>query len=135
MESNRTRNQVQAPDLGSIVHERRSHPRHLDEVKVRYRDLEGWAPSAWGRTRDLSLGGLCLLSAAGIQVGSHLAVEIHITGEPVPVLALGRVLRCEQDGDFHASGIQFLWVSDEDRSNLYRLADYFRSRYSGSEPD
>lgn len=120
---------AQTPDLARVADERRSHPRHLEEVKVRFRDLEGFEPSAWGRTRDLSLGGLCLLTAGEIAVGTHLAIEIHFEDEPAPVLALGRVLRCTPDEMGHASGVQFLWVSEEDRSNLYRLADHFRKKY------
>jgi hypothetical protein len=120
---------AQTPDLARVADERRCHPRYLDEVKVRFRDLEGYEPSAWGRTRDLSLGGLCLLTEGEIAVGTHLAIEVHIEDELAPVLALGRVLRCEEDEFGRASGIQFLWVSEEDRSNLYRLADYFRKTY------
>ena len=118
---------AQTADLGRVTSERRTHPRYLEEVRVRYRDLEGWAPSAWGRSHDLSLGGMCLL--AKVKVGSHLALEIHIDDEPAPVLALGRVLRCEEDGEGHSAGIQFLWISEEDRANLYRLADHFRAKY------
>ena len=49
--------------------------------------------------------------------------------EPAPILALGRVLRCEETESGCASGIQFLWVSAEDRASLTRLAEYFRVRY------
>lgn len=121
---------AQSADLDRVAAERRTHPRHLEEVSIRYRDLEGCKPSSWGRSRDLSLGGLCLLSKAEVAVGSHLALEIHVDDEPAPVLALGRVLRCEEDEYGHASGIQFLWVSEEDRANLYRLAAHFRAKYS-----
>jgi hypothetical protein len=129
--------QIHSPDVSRVVAERRTHPRYLEEVRVRYRDLEGWAPSSWGRTRDIGLGGLCLITPAVLQDGVHLALEIHIESEPAPVLALGRVLRSVDEGGAFASGIQFLWVSAEDRANLYRLADYFRTRYGtgDSEPE
>ena len=39
------------------IADRRRHLRFLDEVKVRYRDIEGSDPSCWGRSRDLSIGG------------------------------------------------------------------------------
>jgi len=120
---------TQTPEEARVAAERRIHPRYIEEVRVRFRDLEGFEPSAWGRSRDLSLGGLCLMTDGEVEVGSHLALEIHIEDEPAPVLALGRVLRCDQDDEDHTAGIQFLWVSEEDRANLYRLADYFRSRY------
>jgi len=120
---------VQSPDLDRLTVERRTHPRYVEEVRVRFRDLEGGAPSSWGRSRDLSLGGMCLLTKAEIAVGSHLALEIHVADEPAPVLALGRVLRCGEDAEGYSAGIQFLWVSEEDRANLYRLANHFRSRY------
>ena len=55
--------------------ERRRHLRFLDEVRVRFRAIEGTDPSQWGRSRDLSLGGLCLLAADAVPVGSHLATK------------------------------------------------------------
>ena len=110
--------------------ERRRHLRFLDDVKVRYRDIEGADPSAWGRSRDLSLGGLCLLTERPIAVGSHLALEVHIETEPAPVLALGRVVRCAQDAESGSTaGVEFLWMSAEDRGNLERLAEYFRAKH------
>ena len=121
---------AESAHLDALAAERRTHPRYLEEVRVRFRDIEGAEPSAWARSHDLSLGGLCLLSKTEVAVGSHLALEIHLDDEPAPVLALGRVLRCEGDGSGgHSAGIQFLWVSEEDRDNLYRLADHFRSKY------
>lgn len=117
------------PDSAPTLRERRRHRRFLDEVRVRYRDLEGHDPSRWGLTRDISLGGLCLLSEAHIPVGSHLAIEIHIEHETAPVLALARVLRAEQDESGCTSGLEFLWVGEEDRRNLQRLADYFLRKY------
>ena len=113
--------------------ERRRHRRFLDRVRVRYRDIEGTDPSGWGRSRDLSLGGLGLVTKAKVDLGAHLALEIHIDSEPAPVLALCRVVRCSPDLDGEAgdclSGVEFLWMSEEDRANLERLAGYFRRKH------
>jgi hypothetical protein len=122
--------------------ERRRHKRFFEEVRVRYRDIEGVDPSRWGRTRDLSLGGLCLIpedgdESDGPSVGSHLALEVHIENETAPVLALGRVVRlmgaepgeADVDDADPFAGIEFLWISEEDRANLQRLARYFREKY------
>lgn len=114
------------------VAERRRHKRFIVEVRVRYRDVEGVDPSRWGRTRDLSLGGLLLLSNDPIPEGSHLAFEIHVQDETAPVLALGRIVWSSSEADGCASGVEFLWVSQEDRANLGRLAKYFREKYGES---
>jgi c-di-GMP-binding flagellar brake protein YcgR len=102
-------------------------------VKVRYRDIEGTEPSSWGRSRDLSIGGLGLATPQALRMGSHLALEIHIDSEPAPIVALGRVVRASDDeqGEAH-SGVEFLWLSVEDRANLERLATYFRIKYGTS---
>ena len=113
--------------------ERRIHPRYLDEVRIRFRDIEGFSPSSWGRSRDISLGGLGLVTDNTVSLGCHLALEIHIKDESAPILALGRVLRCEEEEGGYVSGLQFLWVSEEDRTNLRRLADYFRNRHGNGE--
>ena len=114
------------------VADRRRHLRFLDEVKVRYRDIEGSDPSSWGRSRDLSIGGLGLMTSTAIAVGCHLALEIHIDTEPAPIVALGRVVRTveeQEEEEGVTSGVEFLWLSLEDRANLERLAAYFRGKY------
>ena len=117
-------------DLALSTEERRRHKRFLEEVRVRYRDLEGVEPSAWGRTRDLSLGGLCLSTAEPVPLGAHLALEVHIARETSPILALGRVVRVIEPPDEEGSvGIEFLWIGEEDRANLYRLAKFFEQKY------
>jgi hypothetical protein len=127
---------VDESNVTPSVAERRRHKRFIVEVRVRYRDVEGVDPSRWGRTRDLSLGGLHLLSKEPVPNGSHLAFEIHIQDETAPLLALGRVVWSSPDGEGHAAGVEFLWVSQEDRANLGRLAKYFRQKYgeTGSRP-
>jgi hypothetical protein len=110
--------------------ERRRHKRFFEEVRVRYRDLEGVEPSAWGRTRDLSLGGLCLSTAEPVALGAHLALEVHIARETSPILALGRVVRVVDVPDDEGTvGIEFLWIGEEDRANLCRLAKFFEQKY------
>ena len=119
-----------------VLADRRRHRRFVDSVKVRFRDLEGTQPAAWAKTRDLSLGGLCLLTAMPIELNRHLALEIHMEDATAPVLVLGRVLRSElvtvDESEVAASGLEFLWVSAEDRSALQHLADCFRERYGES---
>jgi hypothetical protein len=94
-------------------------------LRVRFRDLEGAGPSRWGKSRDLSLGGLCLVSDGAIDVGAHLALEIHTDAQP-PVLALARVLRCRSETGGFSVGLRFLWVGEEDQKNLAALAEFFR---------
>ena len=138
MQQEGQRERTQASGTKPAVTERRKHKRFLDEVRVRFRDIEGVEPSQWGLSRDLSHGGLCLIAEKPVPVGCHLAIEIHFRGETVPVLALGRVVRgaggteADQDAadpDDCVAGVQFLWISEEDRANLRRLAEYFREKY------
>jgi len=65
-----------------VAEERRRLERYIEEVSVRFRDLEADDPSRWGRTRNLSLGGLCLLTRRPVRVASHLAFEIQILDSP-----------------------------------------------------
>jgi hypothetical protein len=124
------RKRKEGAQSAASTEERRRHRRFLDEVKVRYRDLEGVEPSAWGQTRDLSLGGLCLVTPEPVALGAHLALEVHIARETAPILALGRVVRLVEDPeDESTAGIEFLWIGEEDRANLCRLAKHFQEKY------
>jgi c-di-GMP-binding flagellar brake protein YcgR len=117
-------------DVAASTEERRRHRRFFEDVRVRYRDLEGITPSAWGRTKDISLGGLCLSPPEPIELGAHLALEVHIARETAPILALGRVVRVVEDPDEESTvGIEFLWIGEEDRRNLDRLAKFFEQKY------
>ena len=116
----------------TAAEERRRHPRFFDEVKIRFRDLGGTVDPRWGRARDLSLGGTCLLSESNTEVGCHLALEIHLERSRPPMLALARVLRCESEsGEFH-SGLEFLWLGEEAHESLAEFAEYCRDRLSDS---
>ena len=112
-----------------VLAERRRHRRFLEEVRIRFRDIEGCDPGGWGLSRDLSLGGVCLVARNHVPRGCHLALEIHIEHETAPILALGRVIRSRDSESGCSAGLEFLWVSQEDRRNLARLADYFRKKY------
>lgn len=129
-EGRKKRQQQEGRDVAASTEERRRHKRFFEDVRVRYRDLEGIAPSAWGRTKDLSLGGLCLATPESISLGAHLALEVHIAQETAPILALGRVVRVVEDPDEESVvGIEFLWIGEEDRANLDRLARFFEQKY------
>ncbi|MGQ0614464.1 MAG: PilZ domain-containing protein [Planctomycetaceae bacterium] len=122
---------VEAPRGADVAAEadRRRHRRFLEEVTVRYRDIEGSEPSRWARTRDLSLGGTCLVISEPLAVGSHLVIEVHIEHEAAPLLVLARVLRSVPEEDGFAAGLEFLWLGEEDRVSLRRLSEHFRRRH------
>jgi len=111
------------------LEERRRHRRFLEAVSVRFRDIEGVEPSRWGRTRDLSLGGACLVTDDPVVVGSHLVLEIHVASETAPILILARALRSGREEEGFVTGLEFLWLGEEDRSNLQRLSGHFRRQY------
>lgn len=129
MQEGRSKRQ-EGHDAAASTEERRRHKRFLEDVRVRYRDLEGVEPSAWGQTRDLSLGGLCLATSEPVALGAHLALEVHVARETAPILALGRVVRVVEDPAAESVvGIEFLWIGAEDRLNLRRLARFFEDKY------
>jgi hypothetical protein len=51
-----------------------------------------------GRTRDISSGGVCFLSASALESGSRIEYLITLSGTkpPVRIRCLGKVLRCRQ---------------------------------------
>jgi len=115
----------------SSTEDRRRFRRFLEQVTVRFRDIEGVTPSRWGRTRNLSLGGACLVTPEPVVVGAHLVLEIHVESETAPILVLARTLRSrsEDEDEGYATGLEFLWLGEEDRRNLRRLSDHFRRQH------
>ena len=117
-------------DARALGDERRRHARFFDEVRIRFRDVAREEFTSWGEARDLSIGGACLWSDVGTEINGHLALEIHLERDRPPVLALARVLRCDAQGAGYRSGLEFLWLGEEDQESLQEFAAYCRERLS-----
>ena len=66
---------------------------------------------------------------------AHPEVGREVFGNvPAPIVALGRVVRVTSDAEAGScnAGVEFIWLSVEDRRNLERLGGYFRKKYGTS---
>lgn len=97
---------------------------------VKFKDIGGGAArkTVAGKTLNMSESGLCLLSPKALAPDAHLALELSLKGHDAAVMAIGRVVWCDPDGDDYRVGICFTWLRDEDRDSLQVIAEYVADR-------
>jgi len=76
-----------------------------------------------GRGVHFSEGGICLFAAANLPVGSQVKVEFKTPHTDEPVRIRGKV----RNRSVYLYGVEFLSDRSEDRQQLARLSDEFRS--------
>lgn len=116
-------------DKPSVIYriQRREHPRHALRIPVRYAlgreggDLD--TEYEEGETRDLSIGGACLNTAAEVPSGEVIRIELRPKTDQDKVNAVARVLRskpADEPGDsgFYL-GCQFV-IADPSLQNLLK---------------
>lgn len=111
--------------------ERRKDDRLPEECRIAYRRIHGGEADSRQQATDtinLSASGLCLRATEALEPDSHLAMELQLDPYPEPLVALGRVVWCEKDGDQYKVGVCFTWLREADRADLQRIADYLESR-------
>lgn len=81
-----------------------------------------------GETLNLSASGLCLASPTLLRPDDHLALELTLSNSETPVVAMGRVVWCDPDGEVFRVGICFTWLRDEDRTELGKVASFVQDR-------
>ena len=94
---------------------------------------DAWAwPVHWTQTPgvNMSASGLCMVAPEALTPETHLAMELslEIEGSEQTVMAIGRVVWCDRDGERYRVGVCFSWLRDEDRAPLQVIADYVAAR-------
>ena len=86
-----------------------------------------------GETLNISASGVCLAAPAVLVPDTHLALEIKLTERDDAVVAVGRVVWCDPDGDRYRVGICFTWLREDDRADLGRIAKFVEDRLAENE--
>ena len=95
-----------APEFCFVATER-EHPRYAHEAVV---TLHVGAKTFWGRTQNLSRGGLCADIAEPIPLGTDIEVDIQLVFDDVesePLRLPGRVVWCTTVDDAFQIGLTF----------------------------
>ena len=110
------------------MEERRRFPRLQVELIVRYKILETSEQHCEATTKDISAGGVCLITREQLKAGSSLAVDIKLPQQTEPVMAVGRVVwsnvsRLGLSPGGHQrydNGIEFVEIKDKDRQRIIK---------------
>jgi Tfp pilus assembly protein PilZ len=111
--------------------ERRRFPRVREDCIVKFRrvDRESFAgPAREGVTHNISGGGICFRSRERFEVGETVALDLRLPEFGSSIIALGRVVRCDDGGEGNEAAVEFLWVGWSDDDAQRAIADYIRRK-------
>ena len=117
---------------GQQVGERRRYLRHAEANRVLFVEVAHAGQTHAGHLRDLSAGGLCLVTSREVSVGTRLCLGIffeHKQNDPLIVLA--RVRRCSPEEDDFVLGLEFLRTTNAQRRALKHVVHYLVERHGG----
>ena len=112
---------------GKTFVERRKYARLQESVEVRYTVI-GKPGTVNAFSKNLSAGGLCIVTEEKLVAETPLQLEIKIPDLKSLIIALGRVVWQQESKtitDLHSkrrfdTGIEFTGISDFDRFNINR---------------
>ena len=100
--------------------ERRKHPRTTCDLRIRWQrvHVESDEPGHLVATgavevaagRNLSRGGLAFVTSTRLEPGSALLVSLDRSQGGPPLSALGKVARCEPEGEAFLVGVELTWI-------------------------
>lgn len=102
----------------------REHPRIPVEMPVLF-SVTGHTEVRQGTMFDISAGGCAVTSTVPMSPGAGVKLLIHATDLAVPITVHSATVRWADHGEF---GVEFLRLTDLDRSRLRRLLQIARLR-------
>jgi c-di-GMP-binding flagellar brake protein YcgR len=106
-------------------HDDRRFPRVRDTLLVSYSIGDDFAPE-FTETYDIALGGLAMLTSAELSREATISVQLELRGDNHPILELRGITRWSRYDPLlqrYRTGIAFLELNDETRSQLQRYID------------
>lgn len=106
------------------MQEKRQRERVPFEIDVEVSGTGKWLPVK--QSKDLSMGGLLLLSEEPIALGEMVSLRfLEQDSENSPVVS-GKVMRVVEDGELWQIGIQFEELSSDTSLFLYHIVQYHK---------
>lgn len=119
-------------DSDKEVGERRRYIRYAEDSRVRFVEVGDSATTHEGRLRDLSSGGICLVTSQEVSVGARLWLGIFFDHMPNgPLLILAEVRRCSPEENSFALGLEFLRTTNTQRKALTHVVHCLVERDGG----
>jgi hypothetical protein len=112
--------------------ERRQYRRYAEANRVLFLEVGESGKAHAGHLRDLSAGGLCLVTSRRVSLGSRLCLGIFFEHRKKnPLIVLARVRRCSpEEGEF-VLGLEFVRSTDAQRDALEVIQQYLIEQYGG----
>lgn len=118
--------------MDSQVAERRRYLRHTETTRVLFVEVADAGKTQAGHLRDLSAGGLCLVTSQEVRVGTRLCLGIFFEHrQDDPLIVLARVRRCSPEDDGFVLGLEFLRTTNTQRKALRHVVRYLVERHGG----
>lgn len=113
---------------------RREYPRVKESCEVSFRvvdDAAGRPEDEGAKAVNISGGGMCFRSHRMLTPGSMVALRMALEGLPSPVVALARVVWCEQQPDSddqYDVGVEFWWIGWAEAESQKAMLTYINGK-------
>ncbi|NQT00036.1 MAG: PilZ domain-containing protein [Candidatus Omnitrophica bacterium] len=112
--------------MGEKESDRRQFPRIRTELLVRYKIIKAPEKHHEAETKDISVGGICLVAREKVIPSAVLALEIRFPRSEEPIVACGRVIWSKPSTlglspaghQRFDNGIEFVEISEADRQRI-----------------
>lgn len=112
-----------------------SDPAYRESSMDHLPDLSKKSATVHAVTRDISMGGMCLVGQNAFPEDSALQIHLHLPGYPAPLTLLAEVVRVMSEsagssGSTFRAGIKILAINRQDvvRLDKFLLAEKIRKR-------
>ncbi len=117
--------------MADLNRERRKFPRIEMEIIVRYKILSTPEKQLHAKTKNISAGGVCLVTREKMKLETVVAMEIRFPKMKEPILITSRVIWCNESrlGPNPAghmrfdNGIEFTQISEADRQQIIKYVE------------
>lgn len=117
--------------MADLNQERRKFPRIEMEIIVRYKILSTPEKELDAETKNISGGGVCLVTRERLELETVVAMEIKFPQVNKPILTTSRVVWCSESklGPSPAghmrfdNGIEFTQISEADRQQIIKYVE------------
>lgn len=113
--------------LAPVSAPQREHPRYAHEAAIALHTPD---QAIFGRTRNVSRGGLCATLAEPMTLGTEVALDIQLVFEDrrqsEPLRLPGRVVWCTQVGERFQIGVQYMPLDAESGQYLTMFLRFLR---------
>lgn len=97
---------------------KRRFPRLEASIQTEYAILDKTTVVRQGKTKDISIGGLSILTSELLAKGEFLDIKFFLPNDKIPIEAISKVVWSREAGSMFETGIEFVKINFKDQERI-----------------